>query len=167
MKETMLLRAAQENDLTGIVAIYNQAIDELFCTGDTHPVSVADRRDWFSQHSAATYPIFVAEQEGEIVGWCSLSPYRTGRAALRTTAEISYYIDKSRRGQGLGNRLVQHALSEAPILGFTHLLAILMDVNAASIRLLEKHQFQKWGHLPEIARFGSAVCGQFIYGREL
>ena len=63
--------------------------------------------------------------------------------------------------------MVQHALIEAPSLGFTHLLAILMDVNVASIRLLEKFRFQQWGCLPGVAKFDSAVCGQLIYGREL
>lgn len=163
----MRIRTAEKNDLTGIVDIYNQAVDERFCTGDTEPVSVASRSDWFQQHSAQTYPIFVAEESGALLGWCSLSPYRPGRSALRTTAEISYYIDASNRGEGIGSRLVQHALSEAPTLGFTHLLAVLMDVNSASIRLLEKHQFERWGHLPEIARFDTAICGQFIYGREV
>lgn len=164
---TFNLRTAQENDLPGIVAIYNQAIREGFCTGDTDPVSVEDRRSWFDQHSAATYPIYVAEEGGTLLGWCSLSPYRPGRGALRTTAEISYYIDASHRGQRVGSRLVKHALSEAPGLNFTHLLAILMDVNSASIHLLEKFGFDKWGYLPGIARFGSAVCGQLIYGREI
>ena len=162
-----MLRTANDNDLPAIVAIYNQAVAEQFCTGDTEPVSVQSRLNWFHQHTADSYPIYIAEDEGRVVGWCSLSPYRPGRTALRTAAEISYYIDASRRGQGIGDRLVKHAILEAPALGFTHLLAILMDVNAASFRLLEKNRFQKWGHLPEIARFGSAVCGQFIYGREI
>lgn len=163
----MLIRTAQENDLSGIVAIYNQAISEQFCTGDTRSVSVESRRDWFSQHTAGTYPIYIAEESGQLLGWCSLSPYRPGRAALRTTAEISYYVDSTQRGQGLGSRLVQHALVEAPALGFTHLLAVLMDVNTASVRLLENQSFRQWGYLPGVARFDSAVCGQFIYGREI
>ncbi len=163
----MLLRTAQENDLPGIVAIYNQAVSEQFCTGDTEPVTVEERRDWFSQHTAEIYPIFIAEEDGLLLGWCSLSPYRPGRAALRTTAEISYYVDSAQRGKGLGSRLVQHALTDAPALGFTHLLAILMDVNIGSIRLLEKFGFVQWGCLPGVARFGSSVCGQLIYGREI
>ena len=163
----MLLRTARDSDLPGIVAIYNQAVHEQFFTGDTEPTSVEKRRDWFEQHTAETYPIFVAEEDGVLLGWCSLSPYRPGRGALRTTAEISYYIDAEHRGKGIGSRLVQHALIEAPSLGFTHLLAILMDVNVASIRLLEKFRFQQWGCLPGVAKFDSAVCGQLIYGREL
>ena len=163
----MLLRTALDKDLPEIVAIYNQAVGEQFCTGDTEPVSIEERRDWFSQHSADAYPIFIAEEAGVLLGWCSLSPYRPGRAALRTTAEISYYMDASQRGKGIGSRLVQHALAEAPALGFTHLLAVLMDVNTGSIRLLEKFGFVQWGCLPGVARFGTTFCGQFIYGREL
>ena len=164
---TLILRNALESDLPGIVAIYNQAIRERFCTGDTEPVTVEGRRDWFGQHSAGIYPIYVAEEGSALLGWCSLSPYRPGRGALRTTAEISYYIDTPHRGKGIGSQLVKHALSEAPGLNFTHLLAILMDVNKPSIRLLEKFGFQQWGFLPGVARFGSSVCGQLIYGREI
>ena len=163
----MILRTARDSDLPGIVSIYNQAISEQFCTGDTQPTSVECRRDWFRQHTAETYPIFIAEKDGALLGWCSLSPYRPGRGALRTTAEISYYIDSAHRGMGIGSRLLEQALFEAPALNFTHLLAILMDVNMPSIRLLEKFKFQQWGHLPGVAKFDSAVCGQLIYGREL
>ena len=163
----MHLRTAREDDLPGIVEIYNQAVNDRFCTGDTEPVSVSSRLEWFRQHSAQTYPIYVAEEEGTLLGWFSLSPYRPGRAALRTTAEISYYVDATQRGHGIGYLLLQHALTEAAELGFTHMLAVLMDVNTASIGLLKKCKFQEWGHLPEIARFNSAVCGQFIYGRKL
>lgn len=164
---TLILRTALKSDLPGIVAIYNQAIHERFCTGDTEPVTVEERRKWFGLHAAGTYPIYVAEEGGALLGWCSLSPYRPGRGALRTTAEISYYIDTSHRGKGIGNQLVKHALSEAPGLNFTHMLAILMDVNTPSIRLLEKFGFLQWGYLPGVARFGSEICGQLIYGREI
>ena len=90
----MNIRTANENDFADIVKIYNHAVDEKFATADTEHVSFESRKEWFAQHSSETYPIYVAEQDGEIIGWCSLSPHRPGRKALRTVAEISYYIHK-------------------------------------------------------------------------
>lgn len=163
----MNIRIATNQDWPSIAAIYNQAVDEDFCTADTDPITVEDRLDWFSQHSPNAYPIFVADQDGCVSGWCSLSPYRPGRKALRTVSEISYYVGTQYKNMGIGSGLIEHAIGEAPKLGFKNLFAILLDRNDVSVRLLEKHGFKKWGHLPDIADFNGTICGQFIYGRKV
>ena len=88
----MNIRIAQAADLSRIVEIYNQAIPSMRSTADLSPLKAEDRMAWFAEHSPAKYPIFVAEIDGEVVGWCSLSAYRPGRMALRFTAEVSCYI---------------------------------------------------------------------------
>jgi phosphinothricin acetyltransferase len=52
-------------------------------------------------------------------------------------------------------------------MGFDQRVAILMDRNQASVRLLEKTGFARWGHLPGIADFGGVTCGQYLYGRKI
>lgn len=165
----MQIRIARGNDLARIVAIYNQAITQGSCTADTEPLTVAQRKDWFNGHSPERYPIYVMEEldPKEISGWCSLSAHRRGRMALRHVAEISYYVDKDHRGCGIGSRLMQHALQQAPHLGLHNLFAILLDCNPLSVTLLENNGFTRWGHLPEIAEFPDKTCGQFIYGRKV
>ncbi len=162
----MVIRTAEKADFQEIINIYNHAVDEKFATADTGYVSVESRKEWLSQHSPETYPIFVAEENGEITGWCSLSPYRPGRKALRTVAEISYYVHKFHRRQGVANSLITYTLNAAAELGFKNLISILLDVNKPSIYLLEKFGFVKWGHLPDIVLIDSKVCGQFIYGKK-
>jgi len=163
----MTITGALEADEPGIIAIYNQAVSAQFCTADTEPVSVSSRRAWFDEHRADTYPIFVDRRDTLIVGWCSLSPYRAGRQALREVADISYYVHRHWRGRGIGGGLVEHALQAAPDLGFRNLLALLLDVNTPSVRLLQKHGVLQWGHLPMIANFQGTRCGQYVYGRAL
>lgn len=163
----MIIRIANEKDYKGIISIYNHAVDEKFATADTEYVTVESRKSWLDQHSTDTYPIFVAEEKDEIIGWCSLSPHRPGRKALNTVAEISYYVHKSHRRKGIASSLIQFALVEAKNLGFKNLITILLDVNLISINLLEKFGFEKWGHLPDIANIEGTVCGQFIYGKKL
>lgn len=165
--DTLLIRLAGVDDQQRIVEIYNQAVDEKYCTGDTEHICINSRLEWFKQHASESYPIFVAEIEALVVGWCSLSPYRPGRKALRRTAEISYYFDRSFRGRGLGRQLVAKVMDEARSLGFNTLIAFLLDRNLASISLLEALGFTRWGHLPDIACFDEGICGQFIYGRKL
>ncbi len=168
---TMQIRIANPNDLEHIVAIYNQAITEGNCTADTTPLTVSQQQEWFGGHNPDRYPIYVME-EGEkeekiITGWCSLSAHRRGRMALQHVAEISYYVDKNHRRKGIGRQLMEHALQEAPKLGFHNLFAILLDINQTSIVMLEKNGFSEWGHLPDIAEFPDRICGQFIYGRKV
>ena len=163
----MTIRSFIENDYSEIVNIYNHAVDEKFATADTEYVSVESKMNWFEQHSPETYPIYVAEENNEIVGWCSLSPHRPGRKALRTVAEISYYINKDHRRKGVASSLITHTIGKAKQLGFKNLITILLDLNKPSIYLLEKFGFEKWGHLPEIALIDETICGQFIYGKKL
>jgi L-amino acid N-acyltransferase YncA len=161
----MNIRVAGREDWPKVAEIYNQALEDKYATADTEPISPESRREWFELHSREQYPIYLAESDGEIVGWCSLSPYRPGRKALQTVAEISYYVHRAYRRRGVADVLMEYALKNSAGLGFRNLMAILLDQNTASIRLLEKHGFRCWGHLPDIADFNGTICGQFIYGR--
>ena len=161
------IRIAVEEDVPAITEIYNQAIELRSATADLEPVSIDSRRQWLAGHDPAEYPVYVAESEGRLTGWCSLSAYRPGRMALRQTAEISYYIHEEHRGRGLGSRLIAHALGQCPGLGFKAVFAILLDLNDASVAILEKHGFKKWGHLPDVANFGDVECGHLYYGRRV
>ncbi|MBT8379071.1 MAG: GNAT family N-acetyltransferase [Ignavibacteria bacterium] len=163
----MLIRTANENNFEDIIKIYNHAVDEKFATADLEHVTVESKKDWFAEHSSDTYPIFVAEENDEIIGWCALSPHRPGRRALKTVAEISYYIHKDYRKQGVATSLITHTIDAAKILDFKNLISILLDLNKSSIYILEKFGFEKWGHLPNVAKIGETICGQFIYGRKI
>ena len=147
--------------------IYNQAIPSKQSTGDTEPLRVEDRVSWFVDHHPARHPIFVAEADGQVAGWCSLSAYRAGRAALRYTAEISYYIAPAYHRQGIGTALIQHTLAACPGVQIRHLFAIVLENNMASIRLLEKSGFEKWGYLPRVADFDGKEVGHLYYGRHV
>src|SRR5512141_317698 len=104
----MIIRLAQIEYLPAIVDIYNQSIPSRQSTRDTQPLRVEDRTTWFGEHRPDAHPIFVAVVEGQVAGWCSLSAYRPGRAALRFTAEISYYIALAYHRQGIATALLEH-----------------------------------------------------------
>jgi phosphinothricin acetyltransferase len=163
----MNIRSAEETDYPQIVSIYNHAVDEKFATADTEYITVESRKEWFAQHSPQSYPIFVAEEKDQVIGWCSLSPHRPGRKALRTVAEISYYIHKEHRRKGVANSLITYTIKKAKEIGLKNLITILLDLNKTSIYILEKFGFEKWGHLPNIADINGIACGQFIFGKKL
>ena len=95
-------------------------------------------QDFFALHTPDKYPIFLAEVDHAVAGWCSLSPYRPGRMALPFTAEISDYIDRAFHRQGVATRLIHHAIAECPMLQIKTLFGILLERNIAS-RQIKSH----------------------------
>jgi phosphinothricin acetyltransferase len=163
----MNIRIAEERDLPQIVEIYNQAVLQRGATADLTPITVESRRSWLHDHSPESRPIWVMEDDGAILGWCSLSSYRPGRMALRHIAEISYYVHEDHRRKGIGTSLIRHAIDQCPGLKIKNLFTMLMEVNKPSIRILEKFDFVKWGHMPDVAEFDGKTCGHLIYGRRV
>jgi phosphinothricin acetyltransferase len=112
---------------------------------------VADRAEWFEQFSPDKRPIWVAEEEGRIIGCVYVISFYGGRPAYDKTAEISLYIDADYQGKGLGTSLMQSMIDACPKLGITTLIGMHFDHNEATRRLNEKFGFELVGHLPVIA----------------
>ena len=125
----LTLRPAREGDIPFLTAVYNQAIAAGGRTCDLDPVTEADREAFLRSHRDPRCPLFLCLRAGEAVGYAYLSPYRPGRRALATVAEISYYLDFRCHGQGIGSWLLPRMETEARRLGYETLLAILLAGN--------------------------------------
>ena len=163
----MEIRLSYSKDLNRIIEIYNQAIATRVSTADIQPVSKADRRTWFDNHTPNSYPIYVADLEGKIAGWCSLSPYRPGRMAVRHTAEISYYIDNQFKRMGIGTRLIKHAMQDCTRINIKHLFGILLESNVPSEKLLLKLGFERWGRMPGVAEIDGKNYSHIYLGKRV
>jgi phosphinothricin acetyltransferase len=165
--EDIQIRTAVKDDLKSIDEIYNQAIQNKFSTAHTSPFTVEERMQWFAEHASTEYPIYAAMIEKKVVGWISVSPYRSGRMALRFTKEISYYVHNDFKNRGVASQLLQFVLSNATLQKTKTFIAIVLDRNEASINLLKKFQFEQWGYLPRVAEFEGVVCGHLYFGFEV
>ena len=155
---------AGQEELPMINRIYNQAVQQGFCTAHLKAVNMEERKRWFASHDPDRFPVYVALNRGRTVGWASLGPYREGRQALAHVAEVSYYVEEEERGKGIGSRLLNHSIAVAPGFGFSVLIAILLDKNPASIGLLKKYGFKEWGRMPGIARILGQNADHLYYG---
>ncbi len=160
----MNIRIAKPEDLEAIVEIYNQAIAAGQKTANITPVTIEDRVKWFGEHTPDRYPILVAEDSNAIVGYLTISAYRPERMALRHTAEVSYFVHFEHHRQGVASSLLRYAIGMCPSLQIKTLFAILIDSNDASVRLMEKCGFTKWGHMPRVAEFDGVEVGHLYYG---
>jgi phosphinothricin acetyltransferase len=146
----VIIRDAVEADLPAIVGIYNAAIRGRISTAQLEEVSVDQRLPWFHEHSPESYPLWVAEIDGQIAGWLSFHPF-IRRQAYRGTAEISIYVHEKFRRAGLGRALLEEASARAPNLKINALVGCVFGHNASSLRLFERMGFERWGFLPRIA----------------
>ncbi len=160
-----MISLAAQSDLYEIDNIYNQAIKHGFQTAHTRSLNKDERDNWFKKYSPNDYPLYVFKKEDKVIGWLSVSPYRLGREALSETAEISFYVDFSFHGQGIGTKLVQHCLEQASKINKRVFLAIMIEGNEGSIQLLEKLGFEQWGYLPEVVNFQDEKRGQVYMGK--
>ena len=164
---TTIIRYASKKDLQEIVEIFNQAVRTRISTGYLTEVSVDNRKKWFVEHIPEKYPILVAEQNYRIVGWISIDPYRSGRKAFKKTVEGSLFIHPDYKRQGIGNQLLLAMMQTAKKLGYSTLLAIVLDKNIGSRRLLEKNHFEQWGFLPNVAEIDGNILSHVYYGKKL
>lgn len=147
----MKIRDARVSDLPAIIKIYNAAIMTRISTAQLEPVTLTARRNWLKEHSSDRHPFWVLEVEGHVAGWLTLKPFLP-RAAYRNTAEVSVYVDEKFRRRGIGRALLAEAIARAPSLQITAMVALIFTHNQSSLRLFEQLGFEKWGHLPRVAR---------------
>jgi len=146
----LITRVAKPEDLDAITEIYNEAIATTDATFDTEPKTDAEQRDWFASHDAR-HPILVAESNGAVVGWASLSEW-SGRCAYADTAEISLYVKEEFRGSGVGRRLLEDIMRQGEKVGLHVVIARIVEGNSESIHLHESVGFEHIGVMREVGR---------------
>jgi L-amino acid N-acyltransferase YncA len=160
------LRLAQLSDLPTILDIYNVTIPGRQATADLEPVTLESRRPWFEQHDPTSRPLWVAEVDGEIVGWLSFETFY-GRPAYDATAEISIYIAPTHQHQGIGRWLLKEAIVQGSDFGLKTLLAFIFAHNVPSLRLFECCGFREWGNLLRVAELDRVERDLIIMGRRI
>ncbi len=119
-----------------------------------------------SEHEQPHRPLWVAERDGAIVGWLSLSDYYP-RAAYRATAEVGVYVAPEAQRTGVGDGLLRHAIDVAPALGVRTLVWVTFCREPGSVRLAERAGFSSWGLLPRVTELDGERLDVAILGLEL
>jgi len=147
---TITIRPAQPADAPAIAEIYNEAILTTTATFDTEPKTVDERTQWLQSHDAR-HPVLVAVVDGRVAGWSALTLW-SDRPAYADTAETSFYVHSTRRGQGIGRKLKEAIIEEARRLGYHTLIARVAEGSDESLHLNESAGFVHVGTLKEVGR---------------
>jgi L-amino acid N-acyltransferase YncA len=146
----MKLRLGTLDDASDLREIYNREVLETTNTFDIEPRTLEEQESWIAEREGAL-GVVVAEIDGRVVGFASLSPYRP-RAAYRTTVENSVYVDQSARGSGVGRALMDELIDVATRRGFHTIVAHIAGGHDASIGLHHACGFQVVGTEREVGR---------------
>ena len=95
--------------------------------------------------------MLVAEDDGEVCGFGSLSPWRD-RPAYATTVEDSVYVHRDHQGKGVGKALLGELLTTATAHGFHACMARIVGNHEASIALHTACGFEVVGTEREVGR---------------
>ena len=145
----MQIRPASIEDLQQILDIYNFAIIHTTAVYDYAPHTLEMRKQWFIAKQKDGYPVLVAEENGEIKGFCALGSFRAW-AAYKFTAEDAVYVKEAEQGKGIGKLLMQALIGEAKQLGFHSIVAGIDADNRFSIRLHERFGFREVAYFKEV-----------------
>jgi L-amino acid N-acyltransferase YncA len=150
----MHIRDAEESDLPGLLAIYNDVIATSTAVYSDTAVSLEDRRQWREARVANGYPVLVALDSSGVLGFSTFGDFRSW-PGYRFTVEHTVHVRADCRGRGIGGALLQALFPRAAALGKHVMIAGVDAANSASIRFHERHGFERTGLLREVGnKFG-------------
>ncbi|MFL6060264.1 MAG: GNAT family N-acetyltransferase [Marmoricola sp.] len=156
------IREATEADLPYVAEIYTYESLHAYSTFETEerPAEV-----W--AHKLGTGdPFLVAVDGGQVLGFAYASPFRD-RPAYHRTREVSVYLHRAARGEGLGARLYDALLPRLVEAGFHTALALIALPNKASVALHENAGFELAGTMREVGDKMERMIDVGIYQKML
>jgi phosphinothricin acetyltransferase len=147
----MLVRPAELSDAEALADIYNAEVLGSTATFDLVPRTVEEQRSWQVDRSGVHAVIVAVDDTNTVVGFASLSPFRS-RPAYSTTVENSIYVHQDHRGRGIAHVLMVELVETARSHGFHSMIARIADAQEASVRLHTSVGFELVGTEREVGR---------------
>ena len=148
------IRDAGVDDLPDLLTIYNDVIATSTAIYTEQPTTLDDRVSWWRARVAQGYPVLVATEQGQVVGFASFGDFRAW-PGYRFTVEHSVHVRADRRGTGVGTALMKPLLRRASALG-KHVIVAGVDAdNQPSLRFHERLGFTRVAHFRQVGfKFG-------------
>src|SRR6185437_4687599 len=119
MKLNANVRDATEDDLRGILAIYNEVIAASTAVYSLEPSTLRERRAWFRARGSMGFPVLVAASSAsdDVLGFASFGEWRGAWPGYRYTVEHTVHVRQDMRGRGVGRGLVENLFPRALAMG--------------------------------------------------
>ena len=139
----MDIRVATEDDAEAILEIYAPIVRDTAISFEDEVPTVEEMRARIRE-KLQRYPWFVAEEDGELLGYGYAGPLRD-RAAYRWSAEVSMYIRPDVQHKGVGTAIGMRITEALLRMGVVTLFGGTTLPNAASEGIYLKSGFESAG----------------------
>ena len=137
------IRAATPRDAAEIGAIYDEAIASGVATFATGPHDADERARWLAERGDRA-PVWVLDDDQGVVAWSALAPF-SHRYWYDGVAEYTVYVAERAHGQGIGGRMLDALVAEAPALGYWKLVGMILEGNEGGRALARSRGFREVG----------------------
>ncbi len=140
-------RTADPGDAQYIANIWNQGIEDGNTTFEIKKRDAVWTTNWLVNRDRR-YTVMVADNGKELLGWLSLNPF-SQREAYRLVADISIYIERKHRGNGIGSAILDYGIIEAKKNNFHKLVLTMIYGNEPARKLYTSRGFATAGIMHE------------------
>jgi phosphinothricin acetyltransferase len=145
MNGTLIVRDAADSDMAAVQSIYAFHVLYGLATFEEQPPSTSELLSRRAGVLGLGLPYLVADMDGDVVGYCYATGYRS-RAAYRHTLEDSVYVADGLDRRGIGTRLLEALIERCEKGPWRQMLAVIGDSgNAGSIALHRRLGFRPVG----------------------
>ncbi len=149
MNSIINVRNANEDDLTTILHIYNDAILNTTAVYSEQPHTLEMRQAWYQDRIDNGFPVLVAVTGGKVAGFCTYGHFRVW-PCYRYTVEHSVYVDPLFQGQGISKLLLRPLIDIARKNGIHAVIAGIDSENQISYHLHQSLGFRQVAHFKEV-----------------
>ena len=142
------IQTYQTKDCSAILDIINEQILTGTALYDYQPRTLIQQLAIFDEKLQKGFPIIVAKNTDEIVGFGYYSEFRF-REAYKFTVEHSVYAKKNYLGKGIGKLLLTELIELAKKQNLHTMIGVIDSENESSIAFHEKFGFEKAGFIKE------------------
>ncbi len=142
----MLIRSARPEDADALWRILGPVIR----AGETYTLPRDMSRDealayWLDAEKS----VFVAEEDGQILGTYYLRPNQPRQGGGGHVCNCGYMVSAIAGGRGIGRTLCRHSLEQARAQGYKAMqFNLVVSTNVQAVKLWQACGFETVGHLP-------------------
>jgi L-amino acid N-acyltransferase len=137
-----IIRKAELKDVPIITEIYNDIVLNTTAVYAYEPFTLENRQAWFEDKMAHNFPVFVAEEDGQVIGFSTYGSFRAAPAYLHSV-ENTIHIHLDYTGRGVGKLLMPPIIEAAKAQKMHTMLAGIEATNTGSIKFHQGFGFEQ------------------------
>ena len=140
---------SSDGDIAAVTAIYGHHVLHGLASFETVPPKKDDMASRFAALTHGDFPVFVAEREGNIIGYAYAGSHNS-RYGYRFTVEDSIYVAADAMRGGVGKALLGAVISASRERGYRQMIAVIGGPVAGSVALHRSLGFRMIGEAKEV-----------------